>query len=182
MKYLWKNFFSRLFDFIIWIYILSYLDLQSYIFKLFDSEINIVRIKNQHDDSEEDLSSFIVEEKNSIFKLICFELRTLFRFQNRKSLYLNEKQKIKSRMRDIITFMLEEIKFRMRDIVIFFKEIKFRNVKMLLYLLKNQLLTKVDFQMLAIELIIVRMMILRQSKKRRTLLRRRKFDVLIEST
>jgi hypothetical protein len=83
-------------------------------------------------------------------------------------------------MRNIITFMLEEIKSRMRNTVISLKEIKFRNVEMLLYLLKNQLLKKVDFQMLAIELIIVRIMILRQSKKRRTLFRRRKFDVLIE--
>jgi hypothetical protein len=49
-------------------------------------------------------------------------------------LYLNEKQKIKSRMRNIITFMLEEIEFRMRDIVISLKEIKFRNIEMLLYL------------------------------------------------
>jgi hypothetical protein len=51
---------------------------------------------------------------------------------------------------------------------------------MLLYLLKNQLLTKIDFQVLAIELITVRMMILRQSKKRKALFRKRKFDVLIE--
>jgi hypothetical protein len=35
-------------------------------------------------------------------------------------------------------------------------------------------------KMLAIELIIVRMMILKQSKKRRAFFRRRKFDVLIE--
>jgi hypothetical protein len=83
-------------------------------------------------------------------------------------------------MRNIITFMLEEIKSRMRNIVIFLKEIKFRNVDMLLYLLKNQLLTKIDFQVLAIEFIIVKMMILKLSKKRRTLFRKRKFDVLIE--
>jgi hypothetical protein len=83
-------------------------------------------------------------------------------------------------MRDIITFMLEKIKSRMRDIIIFLKEIKLRNVKMLLYFLKNQLLTKIDFQVLVIEFIIVRMMILKQSKKRRTLFRKRKFDVLIE--
>ncbi len=36
-------------------------------------------------------------------------------------------------------------------------------------------------KVLAIELIIVRMMILRQSKRRRAFFRRRKFDVLIES-
>jgi hypothetical protein len=84
-------------------------------------------------------------------------------------------------MRDIITFMLEEIESRMRDTAISLKKIKFRKIEMLLYLLKNQLLTKIDFQMFAIEFIIVRMMILKQSKKRRTLFRRRKFDVLIES-
>jgi hypothetical protein len=83
-------------------------------------------------------------------------------------------------MRDIITFMLEEIKFWMRDIAISLKEIKLRNVEILLYLLKNQLLTKIDFQVLAIEFITVKMMILRQSKKRRALFRKRKFDVLIE--
>ncbi len=36
-------------------------------------------------------------------------------------------------------------------------------------------------KVLAIELITVKMMILRQSKRRRALFRRRKFDVLIES-
>ncbi len=71
-------------------------------------------------------------------------------------------------MRNIITFMLEKIKSRMRDIVIFLKEIEFRNVEMLLYLLKNQLLTKIDFQVFAIEFITVRMIILRQSKKKST--------------
>jgi hypothetical protein len=78
-------------------------------------------------------------------------------------------------MRNNTIFMLEEIKSRMRDIVISLKEIKFRNVEILLYLLKNQLLTKVDFQVLAIEFITVRMMILRQSKrKRKALFRKRK--------
>jgi hypothetical protein len=126
------------------------------------------------------LSSFIVEEKNSIFKNNIDLFRTLnaFQFKNKKNLYLNEKQEVESRMRNIITFMLERIKSRIRDIVISLKEIEFRNVEMLLYFLKNQLLTKVDFQMLAIELIIVKMMILEQSKKRKTLLQRRKFDII----
>jgi hypothetical protein len=82
-------------------------------------------------------------------------------------------------MRDIITFMLEEIKSRMRDIIISLKEIELRNVEMLLYFLKNQLLTKVDFQVLAIEFIIVRMMILRQLKRKRSFFRKRKIDILI---
>jgi hypothetical protein len=68
----------------------------------------------------------------------------------------------------------------MRNTAISLKEIEIRNVEMLLYLLKNQLLTKVDFQVIAIEFIIVKMMILKQSKKRKTFFRRRKFDVLIE--
>jgi hypothetical protein len=54
MKDLEKNFFSRLCNLIIRIYILSYLDLQNWIFKLFDSKMKIVRIENQHDDFEED--------------------------------------------------------------------------------------------------------------------------------
>jgi hypothetical protein len=83
-------------------------------------------------------------------------------------------------MRNTTTFMLEDIKSRMRDTVISLKEIELRNVEMLLYFLKNQLLTKIDFQMFAIELIIIKMMILRQSKKKRTFFRKRKFDVLIE--
>jgi hypothetical protein len=69
----------------------------------------------------------------------------------------------------------------MRNIVISLKRIELRNVEMLLYLLKNQLLTKIDFQVLAIEFITVRMMILRQSKKRKAFFRRSKFDLLIES-
>jgi hypothetical protein len=38
---------------------------------------------------------------------------------------------------------------------------------MLLYFLKNQLLTKIDFQVFVIEFIIVTMMILKQSKKKK---------------
>jgi hypothetical protein len=40
-------------------------------------------------------------------------------------------------MRNIITFMLEKIKSQMRNTVIFLKEIKLRNVEMLLYFLKR---------------------------------------------
>jgi hypothetical protein len=54
MKNLEKNFFSRFCNLIIRVYIFSYLDLQSYIFKLFDSKMKIVRVENQHDDFKED--------------------------------------------------------------------------------------------------------------------------------
>jgi hypothetical protein len=70
-------------------------------------------------------------------------------------------------MRNIITFILKEIKSRMRNIIISLTEIELRNVEILLYLLKNQLLTKIDFQVLAIELITVRIMILKQLIKRK---------------
>jgi hypothetical protein len=45
-------------------------------------------------------------------------------------------------MRHIILFMLEEIKSRMRDIVIFLKEIKFRNVEMLLYFFEELIINE----------------------------------------
>ncbi len=54
MKNLEKNFFSRFCSLIIRIYIFSDLDLQSQIFKFFDSKMKIVRIENQHDDFEKD--------------------------------------------------------------------------------------------------------------------------------
>ncbi len=46
------NVFLKLFDDFIRIYIFSYLDLQSYIFKLFDSKMKIVRDENQHNNLE----------------------------------------------------------------------------------------------------------------------------------
>jgi hypothetical protein len=44
-------------------------------------------------------------------------------------LYLKEKQKIKSRMRNIITCLLKKIKSRMRDIAISLKNIKLRKCR-----------------------------------------------------
>jgi hypothetical protein len=60
-------------------------------------------------------------------------------------LYLNEKQKIKSRMRNIITFMFKEIKSWMRNIVIFLKKIRFRNVELLLYLFEELIVNENRF-------------------------------------
>ncbi len=130
-----------------------------YIFISWSSELNLYILRFRNENCSNWKSTWWFERDSVIVHcwreefdiqeliLICFELRTLFffRFKNKKSLYLNEKQKIKSRMRNIITFMLEEIKSRMRNIVISLKEIKLRNVEMLLYLLKNQLLTRIDF-------------------------------------
>jgi hypothetical protein len=83
-------------------------------------------------------------------------------------LYLNKKQKIKSRMRDIITFMLEKIKSRMRDIVISLKKIKFRKCRDFIIFFEESIVNENRFQVLAIEFMIVRMMILKQSKKKNT--------------
>ncbi len=74
-----------------------------------------------------------------------FRTSNVFRFQNKQNLYLNEEQKIKSRMQNIITFMLKEIKSRMRDIVISLKEIKFRNVEMLLYFFEESTVNESRF-------------------------------------
>jgi hypothetical protein len=46
------NVFFKLLDDLIRDYILLYLDFQSYIFKLFDSKMKIVRDENQHNDLE----------------------------------------------------------------------------------------------------------------------------------
>jgi hypothetical protein len=48
-------------------------------------------------------------------------------------------------MRNITTFMLEEIKSRMRNIVIFLKEIKLRNIEMLLYFFEESIVNENRF-------------------------------------
>jgi hypothetical protein len=96
-------------------------------------------------------------------------------------LYLNEKQKIKSRMRDIITFMLEEIKSRMRNIIIFLKEIKFRNVEMLLYLFEKSIVNESRFLNACNRAYNCQNDDFRTiKKKKKAFFRKRKFDVLIE--
>jgi hypothetical protein len=52
--------------------------------------------------------------------------------------------------------MLEEIEFRMRDIVIFLKEINFRKCQDVIISFEESTANESRFQMLAIELIIVR--------------------------
>jgi hypothetical protein len=60
-------------------------------------------------------------------------------------IYLNEKQKIIFRMRNIITFMLEKKKSRMRNIVISLKEIKLRNIELLLYFFEKSIVNESRF-------------------------------------
>jgi hypothetical protein len=78
-------------------------------------------------------------------------------------------KEIKSRnYRNAFIFLKEKQNLEIyQDVIVFSKE----------SIVNESWLQKV----LAIEFIIVRMMILRQSNKRRTFFRKRKFDVLIES-
>jgi hypothetical protein len=95
-------------------------------------------------------------------------------------LYLKKKQKIKSRKRNITTFMLKEIKSRMQNIVIFLKEIKFRKRRNVIISFKKSTVNENRFLNACNELITIKMMILKQSKKeKKTLFRSYKFDVLI---
>jgi hypothetical protein len=137
-------------DFAVWLYEFIYFhilifrakSLSSSIqkWKLFELRINMMILKKI-------LSSFIVEEKNSIFKnnINLFRISNAFRFKNKKNSYLNEEQKIRSEMRNIITFMLEEIKSRMRDIVISLKRIELWNVEMLLYFFEKSIVNESRF-------------------------------------
>ncbi len=90
---------------------------------------------------------------------IEFELRMLLhlclkkkKFRNYRDVFISLKKKTKSRS--------------YQDVIVFFKK-----------LLVNENWFK---KMLAIEFIIVRIMILKQSRKRKTFCRRRKFNILIE--
>jgi hypothetical protein len=84
-------------------------------------------------------------------------------------------------MRNTTTFMLKEIESRMRNIVISLKEIKFQKCRDVIIFFEESIANESRFQMFVIEFIIVRMMILKQSTKRRALFRKCKFDVSIES-
>jgi hypothetical protein len=83
-------------------------------------------------------------------------------------------------MRNMITFMLEEIKSRMRDIVISLKKIEFRNVEMLLYLFEESTVNENRFSNACNRIHNCQNDDSRTIKKRKTLFRKRKFDVLIE--
>jgi hypothetical protein len=120
--------------------------------------MKIVRDENQHNDFEK---NFVVvhcwRKKFNIQRLIliCFELRTLFdlKIKNDKTLYLysKEKQKIKSRKLNIFIFFEESI----------VNENLFLNTCNRIHNCQND-----DFETI---------------KKKRTLFRKRKFDVLIKS-
>jgi hypothetical protein len=117
MKYFWENFFSRFFDFIIRVYIFSYLDLQSLIFQFFDSQMKIVRDENQHNAFEEDFIVIHWKEEFEIqeIMLIYFELRTLFDLKNKETLiitrcfrYLHKTIKIKFELRMLLHLCLKK--------------------------------------------------------------------------
>jgi hypothetical protein len=68
----------------------------------------------------------------------------------------------------------------MRNIVISLKEIKLRKCRDVILSFEKSTANESRFQVLAIEFITVKIMILQQSKKRRAFFKKRKFDVLIE--
>jgi hypothetical protein len=157
--------------------------------------MKIVRDENQHNDSEED--SVVVHCWREEFDiqdliLICFEFRTLFDFRNKETStikhcfrYLNKTVKIKFELRMLLHLCLKRnmISKNYRNAFISLK--RRQNLEIYQDITVSSEKSTVNeswFQkVLAIELIIVRMMILKQSKKRRALFRRRKFDVLIKS-
>jgi hypothetical protein len=64
-------------------------------------------------------------------------------------------------MQSIITFMLEKMKSQMRDIVISLKEIELRKCRNVIISFEKLIVNENQFQMLAIEFIIFKMMILK---------------------
>ncbi len=121
--------------------------------------MKIVRDENQHSDSERD---FIVvhcwREEFDIqdLILICFEFRTFFDLKNKETStikrcfrYLNKTMKIRFELRILLHLCLKRnmISKNYRNVFISLKENRIsKSIKMLLYLLKNQLLTRVDFK------------------------------------
>jgi hypothetical protein len=156
--------------------------------------MKIVRDENQHNDFEKD--SVVVhcwKEKFDIQDLILiyFEFRTLFDLRNRKTLtikrcfrYLNKTVKIKFELRMLLHLCLKRnmISKLSKRFYIFEKEQNLEIYQDVTVSSEESTVNESWFQkVLAIEFIIVRMMILKQSKRRRTLFRRCKFDVLIRS-
>jgi hypothetical protein len=98
-------------------------------------------------------------------------------------LYLNKNKIIKFELRIFLHSFEHEIESRKcRDAEFLFEdEIESRKCQNVKILLEKSIVNENWFQkMFAIEFIIVKIMILKQSKKRRTFFRKRKFDVLIE--
>jgi hypothetical protein len=122
--------------------------------------MKIVRDENQHNDFER--NSVVVHcwrEEFDIQNLIlfCVEFRTFFDLKNKKTStvkrcfrYLNKTMKRKFELRISLHLCLFEKKIWSRDYRNVFSSLKENKIskfiKMLLYLLKNQLLTKVDFK------------------------------------
>jgi hypothetical protein len=155
--------------------------------------MKIVWDENQHNDFEKD---FVVvhcwKEEFDIqdLILICFEFRTLFDLRNKETStikrcfrYLNKTVKIKFELR--ISLRLCFLKRNMisklsRRFYIFEKEQNLEIYQNVIVFFEKSIVNENWFQkMLAIELIIVKMMILKQFKKRKTFFRKRKFDILI---
>jgi hypothetical protein len=190
-----KNSLSRFLHTVIRIYILSHFDLQNYIFKLFDSQMKIVRDENQHNALEEEYvvhwrEEFEIQE----VMLIYFELRTLFDLRNRETStvrrcfrYLNKTVKIEFELRMLLHLCLKRnmISKNYRDASISLKRKQNLEIYQDVIVSSEESTANENWfqKVLAIELITIRMMILKRSKKRRrrALFRRRKFDVLIRS-
>jgi hypothetical protein len=156
--------------------------------------MKIVRDENQHNDSEK--NSVVVHCWKEEFDiqnllLICFEFRTLFDLKNKKTStvkrcyrYLNKTMKIKFELRMLLHLCLKRnmISKLSKRFYIFERRQNFEIYQDDIVSYEKSIVNENWFQkVLAIEFIIVRMMILKQSKKKRTFFRRRKFDVLIRS-
>jgi hypothetical protein len=153
--------------------------------------MKIVRDKNQHNAFEEEYivhwrKEFEIQE----IMLIYFELRTLFDFKNRATStvkrcfrYLNKTMKIKFELRILLHLCLKK-KYDF-EIIETFLYLRTRRQNLEIYQdvivsSEESIVNENWFQkVLAIEFITVKMMILKQSKKRKAFFRRRKFDVLI---
>jgi Golgi nucleoside diphosphatase len=190
-----KNSIFKFLHTVIRIYILSHFDLESYIFKFFDSQMKLFEMKINIMILKEILSSFIFEKKKFDIQdliLICFEFRTLFDLKNRKTStikrcfrYLNKTVRIKFELRMLLHLCLRKnmISKNYRDVFIFLKREQNLEIYQDVIVFSEELIVNENWlqKVLAIKLIIVRMMILKQSKKRRAFFRRRKFDILIRS-
>jgi hypothetical protein len=69
-------------------------------------------------------------------------------------------------MRNTITLMFEKIKSQMRDIIISLKKIKLRKCRDVIIFFEKSTVNENRFQIFAIEFLIVKMMILKQLKKK----------------
>jgi hypothetical protein len=122
--------------------------------------MKIIRDENQYNDFERNFvvvhcwrNEFDIQD----LILICFEFRTLFDLRNKETStikrcfrYLNKTVKIKFEIRISLHLCLFEKKIWSRNYRNAFISLKKNRIskfiKMLLYLLKNQLLTRVDFK------------------------------------